>query len=446
MRNSATSGKERKSTGGVIASVSPGTIADELGWRPGDVIISINGHILRDVIDFQFYGAEEELEIVLRRGGEEMAYQIERDYDEELGVKFTHPTFDGLRSCKNNCLFCFVDGMPPGLRPSLYLKDDDYRYSFLFGNFITLTNLSENDWERLSEQRLSPLYISVHATDPALRRRLFGRKTPDILAQIRRLGEIGIQAHAQIVLIPGLNDGPALERTVFDLAALYPTVLSIAVVPVGLTRYHRHGLRHYRAGEAGPILEQISSWQEHFRRSLGLNLVYAADEWYLLAGRPLPPAEKYDGFPQLENGVGLTRTFLDDWHKLKSHLPFPITLVCGTLIAPLMEEVCREWAGEMVEVVPVVNRFFGPEVTVSGLLTGEDVVEALRGRRLGRMVLLPRAMFDSEGELTLDDLGVEDIAEALGLPVCPARRPWDPFQSGGPQEIRSSSQPGVSYS
>ncbi len=230
--------------GGQIAQVLPGSLAEAAGLRPGDVLRSINGHVLRDVIDYRFYSAEEVLELVVERNGQSFALMAERGYGEDLGLEFTAPTFDGIRRCQNHCDFCFVNQMPPGLRRSLYVKDDDYRYSFLFGNFITLTNLEEQDWVRLAEQRLSPLYVSVHATDAQLRARLLEvPEAPDVLEQIRRLGTIGIEVHAQIVVIPGLNDGAVLERTLQDLTNLYPTVRSVGVVPVGITRYHSCGLR-----------------------------------------------------------------------------------------------------------------------------------------------------------------------------------------------------------
>jgi len=406
--------------GGVIAEVRPDSVAAELGLRAGDVLLSINGHPLRDVIDYRFYAAEEELELVVKRDRRRIVYRVERDYDQELGIEFTEPTFDGLRLCNNRCEFCFFKGLPQGMRRSLYIRDDDYRYSFLFGNFITLTNLTEDDWDRLAEQRLSPLYVSVHATDLALRRRILGNPAaPDVVEQLKRLGSLGIQVHAQIVLIPGLNDGPHLARTVAELAALYPTVQSIAVVPLGLTKYHPCLFRLYEPGEAGPILAQVSAWQREYRRQHGLNLVYASDEWYLLAGLEVPPAEEYDDFPQLENGVGLTRVFLDEEFRVSSFgfRVGKITLVCGTLIAPVLERRAAELSGVAVEVVPVENHFFGPAVTVSGLLTGRDVIEALQGRDLGDVVFLPRAMFDASGELTLDNMSLAAIEDALGVRV-----------------------------
>ncbi len=408
---------------GVIAAVAEGSAAERAGVRPGDRLVSINGHTLRDVIDYRFYGAEEELEIVVERDGRRMVFQLERGYDEDLGIEFAAPTFDGIRRCNSHCVFCFVAGMPKGMRPSLYVRDDDYRYSFLFGNFITLTNLSEADWQRLAEQRLSPLYVSVHATDLALRRRILGNPAaPDIVGQLQRLGKLGIQLHTQIVLLPGLNDGSALAQTIADLAALHPAVQSIAVVPVGLTRHHRCALRPYKPAEAGPILDQIAAWQKEYRRQHSLNLVYASDEWYLLAGRRLPPADEYDGFPQLENGVGLTRVFLDEWEGARARVQGStfkvgkVTLVCGTLIAPLLEEIAAEFrrlTGLAIEVIPVVNEFFGPTVTVSGLLTGQDVIAALRECDPGEVVFLPRTMFDAAGEVTLDEMTLPEIEARL---------------------------------
>jgi putative radical SAM enzyme (TIGR03279 family) len=445
---------------GVVAAVAEASIAERKGVRPGDQMVSINGHVLRDVIDYRFYGAEEELEVIVKRDGQRRVFHVERGYDEDLGIEFTAPTFDGIRRCNSQCAFCFIAGMPKGMRPSLYVRDDDYRYSFLFGNFVTLTNLTEGDWQRLAEQRLSPLYVSVHATDPALRRRILGNPAaPNVMGQLQRLGELGIQLHTQVVLMPGLNDGPALAQTVADLAGLYPTVQSMAIVPVGLTRYHRCDLRPYRPDETGPILDPISAWQREYRRQHGLNLVYASDEWYLLAGHEVPSADEYDGFPQLENGVGLTRVFLDEWEEVRSriwdstlnrslppdHSPAAsgvdcgprrakssygikvrkIALACGTLIAPVLEEIAAELGqltGLTVEVIPVVNELFGPTVTVSGLLTGRDVIAALQqrtleGHDLGEAVFLPRTMFDAAGEVTLDDMTPLQIEARLGTRV-----------------------------
>lgn len=410
--------------GGVIKAVEPGGLGHRLGLRPGDRILAVNGRFLRDVIDFNFYTAEEELEIVVDREGERFVIRAYRGYGEEWGIEFEEPVFDGIRRCTNRCEFCFVNQLPRGLRPSLYIKDDDYRYSFLFGNFITLTNLTEEDWDRLAEQRLSPLYVSVHSTDLALRRELLGNPSaPDVLEQLRRLGDLGIVVHAQIVLIPGRNDGLHLERTIDELSSLYPVVQSIAVVPVGVTKFCPPGIRPYAPSEAEEVVALVLERQKRFRRALKKGLVYLSDEWYFLTGLSFPPAKEYDGFPQLENGVGLSRVFLDEWEENKGALPL-LSLrgvaACGAMPFPLVKQIADEFneiTGSQLEVIRVENRLFGPTVTVSGLMVGEDVVEALRGRSWEGLVVIPRVMLDSSGRLTLDDFTVEGMEERLGAKV-----------------------------
>lgn len=415
--------------GGIIASVAPDSVAEALGLQPGDELISINGRVVRDVLDVQFYAADEEFELVVRRGdGQTLIYEVERDYDVPLGLDFVSPTFDELRRCDNRCEFCFIAQMPPrtrGLRRSLYVRDDDYRYSVLYGSFITLTNLGCEDWQRFEEQRLSPLYISVHATEPDLRRHLLGRQDiPDILQQIDRLAALGIEMHTQVVLMPGLNDGSHLARTIADLAWRYPAVQSIGIVPVGLTHYHRGNCQSYTSMQARSIIGQIEPVQAGYRKQFGISLVYLADEWYLLAGVAIPGDELYDDYAQIENGIGLTRQFLDDYKELEidgGERSFAsCTLACGTLIAPLMGTIARDLSplsGIRFDVVPVSNRLFGETVTVSGLLGGEDVITALQQRDLGEVVCLPRAMFDDSAERTLDDLTVDDFARRLNRPV-----------------------------
>ena len=399
---------------GTVSAVAPHSLAERAGLRPGDELLSINGHCLRDVIDVRFYGAEERLALLMRRGGQEFTVEVERRYDEPLGLEFVHPTFDGIRRCNNRCVFCFVAQMPPGLRRSLYVKDDDYRHSFLFGNYLTLTNLDESDWERFGEQCLSPLHVSVHATDPDLRRRLLGHPAaPDVMAQLYRLAGLGIEVHTQIVVVTGLNDGPHLDRSIGDLAGLYPAVRSVSVVPVGLTRYHRGDCRVQTDAETRAVFEQVSIWQAWLREQLGVNLAYLSDEWYLRLGQPVPEAGHYDGLDLTENGMGLVRNSLDNWANCES--PFAISLVTGTLFAPVLRQVTAAFGN--VEVVPIVNRFFGETVTVAGLLTGRDVVEQLAVRRLGDWVILPPAMFGGPEGQSLDEMWPQEIGEALGREV-----------------------------
>ncbi len=408
--------------GGIVSSVAQGSLAERIGLRPGDELLAINDQPLRDVIDVRFYGAEEYLTLRVRRGGEERTLTARRRYDEPLGLEFARPTFDtDIRRCNNRCAFCFVAQMPPGLRRSLYVKDDDYRYSFLFGNYITLTNLTEEDWGRIEEQHLSPLYVSVHATDPDLRRRIFRNPhAPDVMAQLRRLVEMGIEVHTQIVLVPGLNDGPHLDRSIADLATLYPGVRSVSVVPVGLTKYHRGGLRVHTLEEARQVFEQVTGWQDRFRARLGVNFAYLSDEWYLRLGEPVPPVEAYDGLDLTENGVGMVARFLSSGFRVRgsefgTSRSGTVTLVTGTLFAPVLRQVVAGRPG--AEVVAVENRFFGETVTVAGLLTGRDVVDQLRGRDLGEVVLLPPAMFGGPEGQTLDEMQPEEIERALGRPV-----------------------------
>ncbi len=398
--------------GGLIAAVAAGGLADRVGLRPGDELLAINGQPVRDLIDVQFYAAEERLALQVGRAGGTFRVEAEREYGEPLGIEFADPTFDGVRRCRNNCAFCFVAQMPPGLRTSLYVRDDDYRHSFLFGNYITLTNLEEEDWRRIGEQALSPLYVSVHATETGLRRRILRNPSaPDVMVQLSRLSALGVEVHTQIVLLPGVNDGLHLDRSIDDLAALYPAVRSVSLVPVGITRYHRGGCRVHTVGEMRAVFEQATGWQARLRERLGVQVVYLSDEGYLRLGEPVPPLEAYDGLDLTENGVGLVRR----WSGPLPPRHGTSTWVTGTLFAPLLRAAAERRPD--VEVVPVVNRFFGETVTVAGLLTGQDVVAQLRERPLGDVVALPPAMFGGPADRTLDGMRREDVQEALGREI-----------------------------
>ncbi len=356
----------------------------------------------------------------------------------------------GPRRCRNRCFFCYVKGLPSGLRHTLYLKDDDPLHSFLFGNFVTLTNLSEHDWRLLELRRLSPLRVSVHATEVALRRRMLGNpQAPDVLDQIRRLGSLGIHVHAQVVLCPGVNDGPHLDKTIDDLAAISPTVDSVAVVPVGLSlpleeRLAAHPgpwvLDRFTPEQSRDLLEWAAVRQEAFRRSVGRTFVYMADEFYLLAGRPVPEAAHYDGFPQYQNGIGMVRSLLDDWVRLEMRArerlkagfcprPQRLIVLSGKLIAPVISSLARSLSGIIdreIVVLPVENRLFGPRVTVSGLIPGRDYLEALPTLREGDMVLVPRRALESSGRLFLDSVSLRDFRRlARPAQVTPVERPGD---------------------
>ncbi|WP_376791412.1 DUF512 domain-containing protein [Thermoflexus sp.] len=415
---------------GLILHVDPHSWGARVGVRPGDVLLRVNGHPVEDVIDVHFYAAEDHVTIEVLRDGARRALSGPRAEGEPLGLIFAHPTFDvDIRRCNNLCTFCFVLQTPKGMRRTLYIKDDDYRYSFLYGHFITLTNLTERDWRRIVEQRLSPLYISVHATDPEVRRRVLRNpRAPDIMAQLRWLADHGIEMHTQIVVTPGLNDGEHLERSVFDLAALWPHVRSVSVVPVGVTRFQRYGVRPNTVEEARRVLRAIHAWQRAFRRHLGVRFVHATDEWYLLTGRPVPSKAAYDGLRLQENGLGMVRDFLEDYRRVKRALQrrgrtlagCRATLVTGTLFAPVLARTAADFSGRtgaVLEVVPIVNHRLGETITVAGLLMAEDVIAQLAARPLGDLVVLPRIMFDHPEGISLDDRTPLDIARALGRPV-----------------------------
>ncbi|WP_156896742.1 DUF512 domain-containing protein [Desulfovirgula thermocuniculi] len=420
----------------VVREVMPGSIAALLRIEPGDRLLAVNGQPLQDVLDYRFFACDEEISLrVLKKSGEERVYDLEKEFDEDLGLFFEGEGLEPLRRCQNRCLFCFVDQMPPGMRPTLYFKDDDYRLSFLHGNFITLTNLREADFRRIGALRLSPLYVSVHTTNPSLREKMLGhRRAGRITDQLKRLAGMGIELHTQIVLCPGLNDGGELERTLNDLLSLWPAVRSVAVVPVGLTRYREglYPLRPFSPREARLVLEEVHRWQERCLSRWGQAVVYASDEFYLLAGEEVPPAWRYDDFPQTENGVGLVRLFADEWAGLLCRLPRAIergrslTLVTGELAAGLLGRVVERLNGVQnlrVDLAVVPNRFFGEQVTVAGLLTGRDICEALRGRELGETVVLPGAAVRLPEGLLLDDLTLDELSRRLSRPVVLAGSP-----------------------
>jgi putative radical SAM enzyme (TIGR03279 family) len=418
-------------TGVRVLAVEPGGLAARAGLRPGDRLLRVNGHALRDLVDFHVQAGEEELAIDVDRRGRPCSVVLQRRWGRNLGLECEPPAPAEISTCANKCVFCFIHQLPPGLRKSLYVKDDDYRLSFLHGNYITLTDLPESEIQRIVDLRLSPLYVSVHATDPVLRHFLLGSPKTirgDLMERLGRLAAAGIQMHTQIVLCPGLNDGPHLERTVRELSALHPGVATVAVVPVGLTR-HREGLYPLRSitpAEARAALDAIHAWQAGFQVRDGTRLVFAADELYLQAGQPIPPAEAYEGFAVVEDGVGLVRRFEDDLRGLVGRPASPrwrgsrmATVVTGELFAPILSRLLEglRVPGLQAEVVAVANEFFGPAITVSGLLTGQDVARALAGRSLGDLVLIPRVALTETKGVFLDDVAPVDLERHLGVPV-----------------------------
>jgi putative radical SAM enzyme (TIGR03279 family) len=414
--------------GVVVATVRPRTPAGAAGLVAGDRILAINGRALRDAIDFQFYGAEDRLVLSVDRDGARRTLRLTRGAARELGVELQPPRPGDIATCANKCVFCFIHQLPRGMRRSLYVKDDDFRLSFLHGNYITLSDLDEPSFERILEQRLSPLYVSVHATDPALRWTLLGRPrhSAEILPRLERLAKAGIRVHAQVVLCPGLNDGPHLERTVHELAPLHPHVATTAVVPVGLTRHRERlpALRTLTDAEAIALVDTVAGWQTRFRARLDSRFVFLGDEVYLQAGRPLPPAEAYEGFPIAEDGIGLVRRFEDGFVRTRVRPSVGrlrrVTVVSGTLYAPRLARLLEglAWPGLHAPVVAVPNDFFGGSVAVAGLLTGQDIQRHLAARGdLGEAVLVPAvALRDGEG-VFLDDLTPADVARALGVAV-----------------------------
>ncbi|HEX9658900.1 MAG TPA: DUF512 domain-containing protein [Rhodothermales bacterium] len=422
-----------------ITSIHPGSLADRLGWKPGDEIVSIDGHRIGDEIDFRFYAADEELDVRLRRKGVLLEDRVDRPENEPFGVEVEEFV---IRPCADDCIFCFVDQNPAGLREALYFRDSDPRMSFLYGNYITVTNLRQSDLDRIVEQRLTPMYISVHCTDDEIRRRMMGhsKQTDRLREKMQFFRENGIEMHTQIVLVPGYNDGDALTRTIEDLYAMHDAVKSVSVVPVGLTS-RRQGLEELRPltrAEARAVVDQILDWQSRFRSDSGTGFVYASDEMYILAGLDFPQEDEYDGFPLMENGVGMCRDFLNEFDfqidSLSQPLPEPIrvTMVTGTLAAPILRDriAPRLNAIEGLEVVVRVaeNTIFGPAVTVSGLLGYQCIRAAIGAERPGDLVLIPPDCVNFEGDF-LDNVPgrnrPEDMAAELGCPVRVFTGDWE---------------------
>ena len=404
---------------GIILRVLEGSIAEELELVPGDKILSVNDMPLRDIIDFSFAMADEEIELLVEHAnGEQELIAFDKDYDEEFGVEFERAVFDGIRACANHCYFCFVDMIAPDMRHSLSVKDDDYRLSFLYGNFVTLTNMGAADFSRIERYHLSPLYVSVQCTNPVLRAEMLRYKgASDILGQLAKLEQAGADYHTQVVLCYGLNDGEELERTIRDITARRPHALSLAIVPVGLTKHRSDPfpLVQFDREGAARVIDQVEAWQERMRVEEGRTFIYLGDEFYFLAGREVPPTEMYDGFPQLDNGIGLTRNFIEEWVKAGVAMDEEddearIAVVSGTAVAPVMEQLARELDPDArrIHVLPVVNEHFGATVNVSGLLTGHDIMQALQSlTHTVDGVLIPASALREGEDVFLDDMSLD---------------------------------------
>jgi putative radical SAM enzyme (TIGR03279 family) len=419
-----------------IHKVEKRSAAGKAGLMPGDIILAVNGREVEDELALKFYLSEERVDLFIRgSSGREEHLKVKLPEGADLGIKVDEFR---TRTCNNACMFCFVDQLPAGARQSLRVKDDDYRLSFLHGNYITLTNLSEKELDRVIEQRLSPLYVSVHATDPGLRMQIMGRKKPDDLnRKLQALVNGGIHIHAQIVLMPGINDGPQLEKTVSDLYGLYPGLQSVAIVPLGLSDY---GKPKDRLAPVTPefcrkVIRQARPWQKLFRSQTGSSFACLADEFYIQGKVDIPGADHYDDFAQIEDGVGMARSFLDEFEtemkrRRKSRSDLVGTIVTGRLFGPILRRCIRQFNekfGSRLQVCEAQNRFLGRKITVAGLLSGQDILDAVRGKDIGRFLIVPSEALSTVEEIMLDGLSLGDLSHRLGKPVYPGGRTMQEF-------------------
>lgn len=404
------------------------------GIRAGDTLLSINGNEIADVLDYRFYLADEHLTLSLLRDGAPLTVTIDKEIYDDIGLLFETPLMDRKKCCANRCVFCFIDQLPKGLRPSLYFKDDDARLSFLHGNYITLTNLYDKDIDRIIKMHISPVNVSVHTTNPALRCEMMGnRRAGEVLSYLKKLARGGIDLRLQIVLCRGINDGKELSRSMRELAALHPAVTSVSIVPAGLTRY-REGLfplTPFTPEECRAVIRQVNDYGEHCRRKTGNRIFCCADEFYLKAGMPLPPEEYYGEYEQLENGVGMIRATEEDFVRelpfVEEYFPQPVpvrrrvTLATGKAATALMRRLAARLTARVpwltVDICEIENRFFGPEITVSGLLTGKDIAEQLSGKDLGDALLLPANTLRAERDLFLCGMTPAELSEKLSVPL-----------------------------
>ena len=418
----------------IISNVIPGSIAEELEIEAGDKLLSINETEIEDVFDYQFLVQDNYIEVLVEKpDGEQWLLEVEKEYDEDLGIEFENGLMDEYRHCHNKCIFCFIDQMPKGMRETLYFKDDDCRLSFLQGNYVTLTNMSEHDIERIIKYHLSPINISFQTMNPQLRcKMLNNRFAGDALKKVDRLFEAGITMNGQIVLCKGVNDGQELEYSIRELAKYLPHLESVSVVPVGLSKYRDglYPLEPFTKEDAEEVIDMIEKWQKKLYDRYGLHFIHASDEWYILAGRELPEEERYDGYLQLENGVGMLRLQMEEFSEgmedLKQSKTLPavleeISIATGRLAYPYIQRMAEEMMDTFpnlkIHVYEIVNEFFGELITVSGLLTGQDILKQLKGKALGSRLLLPQNVLRSGEDVFLDDYTKTELENSLQVPI-----------------------------
>ena len=423
-----------KNTNNIISKVYKDSIADELGIEVGDLLISINGEPIHDIIEYRFLLSDEYLELEIQKQNREVyIYEIEKDYDDDLGIEFTNPIIDKAKSCRNKCVFCFIDQLPKGMRETLYFKDDDSRLSFLQGNFVTLTNMSEEDINNIIKYRISPINISVHTTNPELRKTMIKNKFAGNLYSImERLAEAQIQMNCQIVLCPGYNDKKELERTVSDLAKLYPYVNSVAAVPVGITKHRDHlpNLEIFNKQTAGETIDQVEKLHHKYLKELGTRFIFLSDEFYIMANRKLLNYDVYEGFIQFENGVGMISKFereIEDYlenlsEDYKSKIK-KVSIATGHSAYEFMCEMAKcimeKCPNVQIDVYKIINNFFGDTITVSGLVTATDIIDQLKDKDLGETLYIPRSMLKADEEIFLDNITLEEISNIMEIEVVP---------------------------
>ena len=440
--------------GHTIKSVDPGSIADELGLEPGDRLLSIDGHELEDIFDYEYYIENESIMVVIaKKNGEEWELDIENDY-QDLGLTFENGLMSDYKSCHNKCVFCFIDQMPKGMRETLYFKDDDSRLSFLQGNYVTLTNMKDKDIERIIKFKLAPINISVQTTNPELRcKMLHNRFAGEALKKIDRLYEAGTPMNGQVVMCKNLNDGDELDRTIRDLTKYILCMESVSVVPVGLSKYRDglYPLEPITAEDAAKTIDIIEKWQKKVYAEHGIHFIHASDEFYILAGRELPEEERYDGYIQLENGVGMIRLLTTEVHEAldelegdeeKEELSIATGKLAAVYLAGFLEEIKKKFPNRKVHLYPIRNDFFGEMITVAGLITGQDLIAQLKDKPLGSRLLLPECMFRSGEEVFLDDITRQEVENALQVPVNIVKSSGQDFVNA---VLHASEESGASY-